>query len=97
MWGKVYEVTNCSDGPFDGATLTVWNQGTDYKLDVTNDGNGNNGSYADVGLISAGTGTDDIELVKFEEIDGYEFSYKKPKNDKGIIYVTPTGIAIVTE
>lgn len=94
MWAKVFEKTGFTGGPLSGATLQIWEQSGSYKLTVLNDGNGNNGDYFENTTL-VDTVTDD-QYVKFDLIDECEFTYHKPKASKSIIYVTPTGVAIVT-
>lgn len=94
MWAKVYEVSGVDEGVLSNATLQVWVQDGTYKLTVLNNP-GYNGDYAQVLAKSGGSS---LQLIQFADItENQHFEYKPGSADKGVIYVTPSGVAIVTE
>lgn len=94
MWAKVYQVEGVDDGVLSNATLQVWIQDGVYKLNVSNSAPYN----GDYGQIAAKSGGSSLQLIQFEEIsEDQHFEYKPGTTEKGIIYVTPTGVSIVTE
>lgn len=91
LWIKEYEVTGVNDGSLTNATLAVMKCGELRKLVISNDAN-YDGQYA---AVSVKTGP--FTLIQFAEIEENEHFEFKPGSDAGVIYVTPEGVAIVTE
>ena len=92
MWAKLYEIENVSTGLLDGATVSVWKDGDNYMCIIGDDPN-YNGTY----YKSSAKSGDNFDLIEFDEFaDDNHLEYFTPSNHKGIIYVTPEGVAIVT-